>query len=703
MKLFGRDNTVGVFRGFSQGGMEFHADIILPYRNEFQSIPMHGQFVIVQLESEDEAVLGRITAMSSVGQLVSPAGEDYHLRLMGTDREVPEDLRERYLRYVIKIRVLGVIRVNGSEVVFVPSHRRLPHVGSKVGFPCPELLAEIAGHNLDGAELGFFALGEFIYSGRDQRVTREPWMRVMEPEVVPKFRVGDMVARRSFVFARAGFGKSNLIKLLLASLYRTVPMASKRTGEVPVGTLIFDPEGEYFWPDDKGRPGLCDVEHLEERGVVFTRKAGPSAYYQSFVASDIRLDLRRFRPGEVIGIALSPEKQEQQNVRKLKGLNDNDWRELVDEIYNNGNAADGALIRRLLRLEDSQEAEMVAARANMTTIVKAFHDPSSQMMDMLMDSLRAGRICIVDISQMRGEPALILSGLILQRIFDHNQMEFTKANPRSIPTIAVLEEAQSVLSGTGAGGEGPYISWVKEGRKYDLGALLITQQPGSLSHEILSQGDNWFVFHLLSAGDLQAVKRANAHFSDDLLSSLLNEPIPGHCVAWSSASGKAYPIPLRVLSFEQTYTPQDPTYSRGAVETYASQLVQRFEAAMPRVTVRAEPSGTPDPEEQADQEPDGDEPGGGRTDVLRTYIRSAIDSLRTDESVISRIRGNGMPWRGVQEVIKERLPEHMSDRDNLAYRLVKPAMDEIFGNEGWETDRRERRSGSGMTTWVVVR
>lgn len=88
-----------------------------------------------------------------------------------------------------------------------------------------------------------------------------------------------------------------------------------------------------------------------------------------------------------------------------------------------------------------------------------------------------------------------------------------------------MEEAQSVLGNTGSSGEGPYIAWVKEGRKYDLGALLITQQPGSISTEILSQGDNWFVFHLLSAHDLYALKNANAHFSDDILSSLLNEPI----------------------------------------------------------------------------------------------------------------------------------------------------------------------------------
>jgi len=74
MKLFPREKTVGIFSGFSEGGLEFHADLILPYKNEFQSTPMHGQFLIVQLEHEDEGVLGRITSISSQGRLASSAG-----------------------------------------------------------------------------------------------------------------------------------------------------------------------------------------------------------------------------------------------------------------------------------------------------------------------------------------------------------------------------------------------------------------------------------------------------------------------------------------------------------------------------------------------------------------------------------------------------------------------------------------------------
>ena len=39
VKLFEPGKVVGVFRGFSDSGMEFHADLVLPYREELQSIP----------------------------------------------------------------------------------------------------------------------------------------------------------------------------------------------------------------------------------------------------------------------------------------------------------------------------------------------------------------------------------------------------------------------------------------------------------------------------------------------------------------------------------------------------------------------------------------------------------------------------------------------------------------------------------------
>lgn len=699
--LFPRQQIVGIFRGFQEGGLEFHADLVLPYRHEFQSIPMHGQFLLVQLETPDEAVLGRIASFSSEGKLASGYGEEFNIRALRENRAVPDDLREDYLKYRVNIRVLGVLRkVAGEKLTFVPSHRRLPHVGSPVAFPSDEVLRFIVGHHGDGAVIGHFALGEYLYCEKLEDDQMKDWMQIKSPEILVRFPVEHLVSRRSFVFARAGFGKSNLNKLLFSTLYSQTPTTSKRGGrEVPVGTIIFDPDGEYFWPDDNGRPGLCDVPALLDKLVVFTSRRGPSPFYNSFVAGDIKLDIRRLSPSDVVGIALSPERQEQQNVRKLKGLDQRSWERLVNLIDQYGNQAPLDELGKILGLEaNKQEVEALAARGNMTMIVRTLHDKSSQFMDMLIHALSRGKLCIVDISRMRGPQSLILSGLILRRIFDRNQEEFTKAEPKTIPTIAVVEEAQAVLNERVTASE-PYISWVKEGRKYDLGALLITQQPGSIPVDILSQGDNWFIFHLLSSADLVTLQRANAHFSADILSVLLNEPIPGQGVFWSSVGGKPYPIPLRALSFEQKYTRLDPDYSKAEAETYARQLKAKFAQvleesleAMSGPLFVAETDGS-----------DGTMPEAEPVDAMSVFKQQAIEALRRNREFMERMHHKGIPWGVVKVYIADELPRTIEEqeRGELAYTMVRETLEALFGTEdqGWHTYSAPRKDGK-PAIWV---
>lgn len=702
LNLFPAEQVVGVFRGFREGGMEFHADLALPYRTDFHNSPMHGQFLLVQLETPDEAVLGRITSLSSEGRLSGPSGEDFNIRAVREGRPVPEGLREDYLKYRVNIRVLGVLRKNNGSLVFVPSHRRLPHVGSPVAFPSGAVLREIAGHNQVGAELGFFALGEYIFAKSDDRLNAENWMQLRDPKITVKFDIANLVSRRSFVFARAGFGKSNLNKLLFSALYSQTPTVEKRGGKrVPVGTMIFDPDGEYFWPDDKGRPGLCDVPALENQVVVFTSRAAPSPFYQSFVAGTIRLDIRRLRPSDVISIALPPERQDQQNVSKLRGLDSIRWEQLVDLIWADRNNADLDAIKDLLGLATGQDAEALAARGNMTKIVSQLHDPASRLLDLLLRALRDGKLCVVDVSQLRGGASMILSGLILRRIFDWNQEQFTRADSESIPTIAVVEEAQSVLNEKSSAAT-PYIEWVKEGRKYDLGAVLITQQPGSIPVEILSQGDNWFIFHLLSASDLQNVRRANAHFSDDLLSSLLNEPLVGQGVFWSSVKGNAYPVPLRILSFERMHQTRDPGYSLAAVDNYATKLRDSGPLAptAPPTAAAVAKSAT----NHAPLTPSGDEDGPDISvtpqDTLRSDTETAVAAVEKDSEVRQKVlQGDGIPWFVVMSKIEAMLPASLRQDRNRINRLVAEVISRIAGGaqgKAWVTGKREVKSGKEL-------
>jgi uncharacterized protein len=108
IELFPKEEVVGVFRGFREGGLEFHADLVLPYRPKLRNIPMHGQLLLVQLENREEAVLGRICSFSADGMLSSSSGEQYSTRAMSEAREIPDHLREEYLRYRVNIRMLGV-------------------------------------------------------------------------------------------------------------------------------------------------------------------------------------------------------------------------------------------------------------------------------------------------------------------------------------------------------------------------------------------------------------------------------------------------------------------------------------------------------------------------------------------------------------------------------------------------------------------
>jgi len=693
--LFSKANVVGVFRGFREGGMEFHADLALPYQTYFNSIPMHGQFLLVQLETPDEAVLGRIASLSSEGRLAGSVGEDYSMRAIREDRNVPEQLRTSYLKYRVTIRVLGVVRRESDRLLFVPSQRRLPHVGSPVAFVAPEVMNALIGGPGTGTPIGVLALGEYVYSGDSVDIVARDWMRVKHPRIDVRFKAENLVARRTFVFARAGFGKSNLNKLLFSALYQGSPTVEKSNGRrVPVGTIIFDPDGEYFWPDDKDRPGLCDVPELSDQVVVFTSRAAPSAFYGSFVAGGIKLDIRRLQPADVISIALSPEKQDQQNVRKLRGMNLASWGQLVDLIDRHGNSADLGLVQQLLHLDPGQEMEAFAARANMTGIVRMLHDRSSQLMDLLLHALSEGKLCVVDVSQLRGGASRVLSGLILRRIFDRNQEEFTKSNPMTIPTIAVIEEAQAVLQDRAADAT-PFVEWVKEGRKYDLGAMLITQQPGSIPGEILSQGDNWFVFHLLAAGDLQNVHRANAHFSDDLLSALLNEPIPGQGLMWSSVAESPFPIPLRVISFENLYKPADQTRSRPAIETYASAIRRSFVSDLGNSALSDGDSLDVD-SDRGSQSPS---QAGEGVDALRVLQERAIEALRSNSEAIRELNGTGLPWGKLVGLLRDELPVTMSDRNEVAYAMVAEAVSSILGGPqgvAWATERR----GARNTTFV---
>lgn len=555
-ELFAKSQVMGTFKGFNEKGLEFAAEIIVPYDSSMLERPQLGQFLLIQLESEEEASLGRITKYVPSGILASAEGEDYINTMQSRGQAVPEDLKKQKLKYRVQVKLLGAVKIvkrDGKEdIVFVPSQRRLPHLGAKVALPSDEVLKKICSLSQGQTDLGDYVLGEFVYDGNQGGHKSDDMFRHLTPKLTVYFNINNLVSRRSVVFARAGYGKSNLIKYLISELYRNgIPKTEKGQH---VGTLIFDADGEYFWPDFRNRPGLCDVPHLQDHIVVFTNRKAINEYYDSWKAGSVKLDIRNLPARDVIGIAISADRQNQQNVLKLKSVYDTNWRQLVDLIYKNKLQASDSEVGRLLGYSSSQItnnlAEIAAARSNMYNVIQHLHDPDSQLINGTIDALRQGHIVIVDISLLSSTAGYNIAGLLMRRIFSYNQENFT-GGLAPIPVISVIEEAQSVL-GWNLDETSPFVEWVKEGRKYDLGAILVTQQPGSLAPELLSQADNWFCFHLLSEGDAGTLGKYNSHFSHDILAHLIGEPIRGNCYMWSAPT-QPFVLPVRIRNFENLY------------------------------------------------------------------------------------------------------------------------------------------------------
>jgi len=524
--------SVGIFRGFVESGQELVAELVAPYHGEYH--PMLGSFILVSI-NEQEAILGRITKFFPVGAMTSMQGDEYLADMSRMGREIPEDLKETKLRYSVKIKLLGTVSLEKKEDTkkfkYHSSLRRLPHLGAEVFIPSTPLINFTCSVGLEKnnpTSIGHYCPGEDVFNGLKGK-----------PDIEVKFGVDKLQARRTFIFARSGYGKSNLVKLLIAKLYENPQ---------PSGLLIIDPQGEYSFQDEQGY-GLTDVPHLKNKIVVFTDRRYDDPYTR-WIAGRARLNLGDLISVDVINMCLPPGRQDTNYASAMRRLRGQRWADFVNLIYADGFRTEEGAVREL-GVVGAKPDDIIR---NITPIVGFLHDPESLLISSILYHLSKGRIVIIDISMLTIENGYKLTGLVLNHIFKHNLERFTGERTEQqigvVPVIIVLEEAQNVLSVEDVREGNPFVRWTKKGRKYNLGSIIVTQQPGAIAQELLAQGDNFFSFHLISQYDLKALQRDNAHYSDDILTSILSEPIKGNVYFWA-APDQPFVLSSYILNFEE--------------------------------------------------------------------------------------------------------------------------------------------------------
>jgi hypothetical protein len=146
--------------------------------------------------------------------------------------------------------------------------------------------------------------------------------------------------------------------------------------------------------------------------------------------------------------------------------------------------------------------------------------------------------------------ASIISTILVRKLFDNNKAQFTSDNSKDvINAVIFVEEAQNVLSEEFVkSNANPFVRVAKEGRKFGLGLVAITQRPSAISEEIRTQAENFFAFHMGNSDDIKALIKSNINYDGVIADFIQRETIPGNL--YMVSSDQAFALPVRVNEFE---------------------------------------------------------------------------------------------------------------------------------------------------------
>jgi hypothetical protein len=174
-------------------------------------------------------------------------------------------------------------------------------------------------------------------------------------------------------------------------------------------------------------------------------------------------------------------------------------------------------------------------------------------------------LTILDLSGIPSEIMSSISGTLLKIIYDGLFWGVnTKVGGKNQPLLIVLEEAHSYLkAGENSISSRTVQMIAKEGRKYGVGLLLVTQRPSELDETVLSQCGTMVALRMNNSKDRAHIRSA---VQDELQSMV--DLLPSLRTGEALISGEAVKIPSRIKFYKIANSPKssDPKASEKWIE-----------------------------------------------------------------------------------------------------------------------------------------
>jgi DNA helicase HerA-like ATPase len=329
--------------------------------------------------------------------------------------------------------------------------------------------------------------------------------------------------------ATTGRGKSNLVKVMLWSIVE----------QPTFGILVLDPHDEYY-----GIHAIGLKDHPKARENLLYYSPTPPAGANSLV-----INLRSIMPWHFQGIVGFTDAQWDAIRRYFNRFHER-W---IENIVR-GDGIEGVAPRTLEVLQrkfDNVLGVYVDDQGNLVCRNKVFSETVGLTTTRdIVKALEEGKKVIIDTSRLLDEAELLIGSIIANEIFTRYQSYKSEGKLEEKPVIGiVIEEAPRVL-GTrvlSTIGENIYSTIAREGRKFRIGLIAVTQLVSLIPEEILANMNTKIILGNELATERQAIIKSAAQdlSEDDQTIASLNK---GEAIV--SSNFTRFAIPIQVPLFE---------------------------------------------------------------------------------------------------------------------------------------------------------
>ena len=296
----------------------------------------------------------------------------------------------------------------------------------------------------------------------------------------------EVLAHHVLIPASTGKGKSNLMSCILWDLL----------SKDYAGILVLDPHDEYF-----GRTGLGMKDHPEKNKVSYYTPVNPP-----LGARTLKINLKKLRPEHFQGAISLTDPQRQMLYLYYKYFKDNWIPEILKESkINNVNFHEDTIAVVKRKLISLLNIDFDNFRITCQGIFDEIAGENT--ISDICNDLEQGKMVIIDTSYFSGALEILIGGMITNEIFERYKFYKKTGQLEDKPVISVvLEEAPRVL-GKNVLEQGGNIfdTLAREGRKFKVGLIAITQLPSEIPKNILANMNTKIILGLEMGSERQAV------------------------------------------------------------------------------------------------------------------------------------------------------------------------------------------------------